>query len=103
MMKKPRLGYREITLRADCLLGNKEEKYRGHEFHYSEIVEDRGQGAGTGVQVKVYSVANATGNSLSDEGFKYKGTLASYVHIHFGSNERRAALFAGFVKGERST
>jgi len=95
MMKKPRLGYREIVLNDDCILGSKGEKYRGHEFHYSEILEDRGQG-------NAYTVTNAKGNRLPDEGFKYKGTLASYIHVHFGSNERRAELFAGFVKGERN-
>jgi len=98
MMRKPRLGYREIVLKGDCILGSKGEKYRGHEFHYSEILEDRDQGSGVRGQGNVYSVTNASGNLLSDEGFKYKDTLASYVHIHFGSNERGAGYFADFVR-----
>ncbi len=98
MMNKPRLGYREIVLNEDCILGSKGEKYRGHEFHYSEMLEDRDQGSGGRGQGNVYSVTNSSGNCLSDEGFKYKGTLASYIHVHFGSNERRAELFAGFVR-----
>ncbi len=102
MMKRPRLGYREIVLNEDCILGNKGEKYRGHEFHYSEILENSGQGSGGRVQEKVYSVTNASGSSLPDEGFKYKSTLASYIHVHFGSNQRRAGHFAGFIKGERT-
>ena len=38
-MKKGRshLGYREITLKEDCILGRNGDKLRGHEFHYSEI------------------------------------------------------------------
>jgi cobyrinic acid a,c-diamide synthase len=98
MMRKPRLGYREIVLKSDCILGSKGERYRGHEFHYSEIVEDRGQGSGGWDQGKVYSVTNASGDLLSDEGFKYINTLSSYVHIHFGSNARRSELFADFVR-----
>jgi cobyrinic acid a,c-diamide synthase len=102
MMKKPRLGYREILLNNDCILGSKGEKHRGHEFHYSEIREDRVQGPGSRGQGNVYSVTNASGDSLLDEGFKYKSTLASYIHVHFGSNERSARHFAGFIKGERT-
>jgi len=102
MMKKPRLGYREIVLNEHCILGSKGEKYRGHEFHYSEILEDRDQGSGVRGQGNAYTVTNASGNRLPDEGFKYKGALASYIHLHFGGNERRAKLFADIVKGERT-
>ena len=101
MMRKPRLGYREIVLNEHCILGSKGEKYRGHEFHYSDILEGRGQGSGVGGQGNVYSVTNASGNHLSDEGFKYKGTLASYIHVHFGSNRRIAANFAAFISEGR--
>ena len=94
MMKKPRLGYREIILKADCLLGNKNEKYRGHEFHYSEMID--------GPAGSAYTMSDSRNNVLIDEGFQRKNTLASYIHIHFGSNERRAMLFAGFIKGERT-
>ncbi len=91
MMKKPRLGYREITLIQDCILGNKGETVRGHEFHYSEIVEGRGPG-------NIYTVTDASGHNQFTEGLQYKNTLASYVHVHFGSNPRIAERFAAFVK-----
>jgi len=90
MMRKPRLGYREIVLKADCILGRKGEKYRGHEFHYSEIIDNTAGSA--------YTMSDSRSNVLADEGFHEKNTLASYVHIHFGSNERRAGHFAGFVR-----
>ncbi len=32
------LGYREITLKKDTILGQAGRKIRGHEFHYSEII-----------------------------------------------------------------
>lgn len=94
MMKKPRLGYREIILNEACVLGGKGEKVRGHEFHYSEIT---GGAAGS-----VYSMCDSRGISLPVEGYRRKNTLASYVHVHFGSNRGIAGSFAAFVKGERT-
>ena len=32
------LGYREVTLTADVLIGAQGARIRGHEFHYSRIV-----------------------------------------------------------------
>lgn len=93
MMKKPRLGYREVVLEEHCILGNRGEKYRGHEFHYSEIA---GEAAGT-----VYTMHDSRNKILSPEGFKKDNVLASYVHIHFGSNQRGMDHLAGFVKGEQ--
>ncbi|MCK9420470.1 MAG: cobyrinate a,c-diamide synthase [Nitrospirae bacterium] len=94
MMKKPRLGYREIVLNEDCILGSKGEKYRGHEFHYSEIVGD--------ASGSVYAMSDSRNKVFPTEGFRRNNTLASYVHIHFGSNQRRADQFAGFIKGEQT-
>ena len=94
MMKKPRLGYREIVLNEDCILGSRVEKYRGHEFHYSEIV---GEAAGT-----AYTMNDSRNKVLSPEGFKKGNALASYVHIHFGSNQRGVDYFARFIKGEQT-
>jgi cobyrinic acid a,c-diamide synthase len=98
MMKKPRLGYREIRLNEDCVLGNKGERCRGHEFHYSEI------DAGTLTtderdRKDIYAVSDKAGGHVRDEGFRFMNTLASYVHVHFGSNPRIAEQFATFIKG----
>ncbi len=102
MMKKPRLGYREIILNADCVLGNAGERCRGHEFHYSDILEDEGQESDQTRQTGIYSVQDSHGRIIQkNEGFRYKNTLASYVHLHFGSNRRIAEHFARCVKGER--
>lgn len=92
MTKKPRLGYREIELHGECLLGNAGWKCRGHEFHYSEIV----LAVGNAVPVEtIYSVRDKNGTALHAEGFRTKNTLASYVHLHFGSNPSIAKWFAG--------
>ncbi len=102
MLKKPRLGYREILLNEDCILGIRGEKYRGHEFHYSEI-KDRSQNTEDRKQTGIYSVKDNHGRSIQQaEGFRYKNTLASYIHVHFGGSSHMAQQFAAFVKGERT-
>lgn len=102
MMKKPRLGYREIVLNEDCILGIRGGEYRGHEFHYSEI-KDRSQNTEGRKQTGIYSVKDNHGRSIQQaEGFRYKNTLASYIHVHFGSSSHMAQQFAAFVKGERT-
>jgi len=32
-------------------------------------------------------------NDLGTEGYRYKNCLASYIHLHFGSNPDMAAAF----------
>jgi cobyrinic acid a,c-diamide synthase len=94
MMKKPRLGYREIALSADCILGRRGDRCRGHEFHYSEIRDEtRGD---------LYTVSDNRGKVLPAEGFRTKNTLASYIHVHFGSNVHIAQQVAAFIKGDRT-
>lgn len=92
MMKKPRLGYREIVLHEDCILGGKDGRCRGHEFHYSEIKNEMRGG--------LYGVMDSRGKALPDEGFRMKNTLASYIHVHFGSNVNIAKSFAAFMLDE---
>jgi cobyrinic acid a,c-diamide synthase len=74
------LGYREITLMADGLLGPAGTKARGHEFHYSEI------DAETGDLLRLYRLTARQGTETAAEGYYIKNVLASYVHLHFGSN-----------------
>jgi len=81
MLKRLRaLGYREITLMAAGLLGPAGTKARGHEFHYSEIA------AATGDLPRLYRLTARQGQEASPEGYCLNNVLASYVHLHFGSN-----------------
>lgn len=73
-----RLGYRTILIEQECILSKKGFLLRGHEYHYSEIVHK-------GDVTNVFSVADAEGNRVDAEGYSYKNSLASYIHIHFGS------------------
>jgi cobyrinic acid a,c-diamide synthase len=95
--KLSRLGYREIELKDDCILGKKRDKLRGHEFHYSEIVDNQ-QSTVSGQQT-IYSAKDSADNIINDEGYQIKNTLGSYIHIHFGSNHLIAENFANFCKG----
>ena len=90
MLVKPRLGYREVTLREGSIIGSAGEVRRGHEFHYSEIVGERAGSA--------YQVTDSRGKGLTNEGFRYKRTLASYIHLHFGSDARCASQFISYVR-----
>ncbi|MEN8139741.1 MAG: cobyrinate a,c-diamide synthase [Thermodesulfobacteriota bacterium] len=83
-MRKTRtsLGYREIRLRDDSLLGPKGTVLRGHEFHYSTIAEM------PAAIPRLYAVGNGT-----EEGYRYKNVLGGYIHLHFGYNPQVAAEF----------
>ena len=83
------LGYREITLTSDTLLGKKGEKIRGHEFHYSSIASD--QYPNTENPEDVYEVASRVGQDISLKGYQSEQTLGSYLHVHFGSNPKAAS------------
>jgi cobyrinic acid a,c-diamide synthase len=74
------LGYREVTLAAAGLLGPAGTKARGHEFHYSEMV-----GEPVGVPC-IYRLTSRKGGEAVAEGYCGHNVLASYVHLHFGSN-----------------
>jgi cobyrinic acid a,c-diamide synthase len=90
---RPHLGYREVLLKDDCIIGKRGDRVRGHEFHYSEIKESSNTGHSS-----QYKVKNGSGQNIQDEGYKFKNTLASYIHIHFGSNPDIAGNFIDFIR-----
>ncbi|HMK56454.1 MAG TPA: cobyrinate a,c-diamide synthase [Dissulfurispiraceae bacterium] len=90
------LGYREITLKEPCILGRAGATLRGHEFHYSAVAS--GQDVAISGLKKIYDIVDAQGSSLGCEGYSIGSALASYVHIHFGSNQRSARHFVNFIK-----
>lgn len=80
------LGYREITLMQDTVIGRKGDVIRGHEFHYSALENDHDQKS-------VYQVTSRAGQQISLKGYQKKQTLGSYLHVHFGSNQSCAKYF----------
>ncbi|MBI3378650.1 MAG: cobyrinate a,c-diamide synthase [Nitrospirae bacterium] len=125
---KSHLGYREIILKEDCILGKEGDKFKGHEFHYSAIkdrrqntehreqntachsvldtesrkgMDSRLRTAGMteyGIQTRIYFIKENNGHNLPDEGYRFKNTLASYIHIHFGSDSEIARNFLNHIK-----
>jgi cobyrinic acid a,c-diamide synthase len=89
------LGYREVRLARDTLLGPAGSLLRGHEFHYSELEPHPGPAD------SVYAVAARDGSRPAAPGFLARRTLASYVHLHFGSAPAAAAAFVDACRGYR--
>ena len=85
------LGYREVEFQEDTPLGRKGWKARGHEFHYSEIWE---QGTDRDINPEAYRVSSRKGTRAQTHGYLLGNTLASYIHLHFGSNPDLAPCFA---------
>lgn len=73
------LGYREICLTKDTIIGKLGQYIRGHEFHYSELAEFK-----TSVET-VYKISDRKGMKKPPDGYFIKRTLGSYNHLHFGS------------------
>jgi len=94
---RPHLGYREILLKDDCIIGKRGDRVRGHEFHYSEIKEKR-QNTEDRTQTRIYLVRNNNGQNIKNEGYRFKNTLASYIHVHFGSSPDIAGNFIDFIR-----
>ncbi len=91
LAKRKSLGYREVYFSADTPLGLNGTSARGHEFHYSEL--DMPESV-----ARSYKLSRQGGVALGTEGFSYKNVLASYVHLHFGSNPQLAGNFVRFCE-----
>jgi cobyrinic acid a,c-diamide synthase len=81
------LGYREVCLADDTILGKSGQVIRGHEFHYSELT------TASGYIDAVYSVSAHTTMQGGREGFQKGRCLGSYIHLHFGSCPEAAGHF----------
>src|SRR5438552_3412623 len=71
------LGYVEVAIALD---DGPPLRARGHEFRHSTL-----EGAPAAGLETAYEVRDARGGSVRREGYRRGGTLASYVHPHFGS------------------
>ena len=80
--RRKSLGYVEATLRGDSLWGACGDVFRGHEFHYSELVGEPAESEGW---EKVYSMKYLWANDAVAEGYQKGNVLASYVHLHYAS------------------
>jgi cobyrinic acid a,c-diamide synthase len=86
---KKALGYVEVTLTADSLWGCHGDILRGHEFHYSELIDDP---ASDPAWRRVYAFRRRS-DAVDFEGFQNGAILASYMHLHFASRPAAVARF----------
>ena len=93
--KRKALGYRQVELCRDAILGTGGQLIRGHEFHYSEPDELPASVA------RIYRVSRR-GEVLGSEGYQVRNCLASYIHLHFGSNPAVAPAFVSACTRWRS-
>ncbi len=93
------LGYREIVLQEDTLIGKKGDVIRGHEFHYSAIRDTEPPVCAE----NVYQVRSRSGQALALKGYQTGQTLGSYMHVHFGSNPGCARQFVRSCQAYRNT
>lgn len=73
--KLQEMGYREVESLTDNLLFQKGEQARGHVFHYSKITQLAAE-----IKKNYFYQNQKEGYSSS------ANVLASYLHLHFGSN-----------------
>jgi cobyrinic acid a,c-diamide synthase len=78
--RRVRLGYVQATTAADGLFGAAGTALRGHEFHWSSLVE------GKKPWPPVFEVRGADGGDRRSAGIRRGNLWASYIHIHFASN-----------------
>jgi cobyrinic acid a,c-diamide synthase len=75
--ERAQLGYRELTTLCETIIGPVGTRLRGHEFHWSHIVEplleDRAP----------YQIESS---GQTKEGYATETVLASYVHIPLAAN-----------------
>jgi cobyrinic acid a,c-diamide synthase len=83
------IGYREVVFRRGGFLPAGESA-RGHEFHYSGLVKPAS---------KIIPRAYARAAREECSGYMHKNCLASYVHLHFGSNPGFARRFVAACEG----
>ena len=95
LAQRKALGYRQVESCAGSLIGAAGTVARGHEFHYSEI------GTLPDAIERIYRVTRQ-GRALAAEGYRYRRCLASYIHLHFGSNPLIAPAFVAACKAYRA-
>jgi cobyrinic acid a,c-diamide synthase len=79
MVYNKRLGYVEMLCNRDNILCEKGWAVRGHEFHYSTILQ-------TGREQYAFDLSKGNGTENGKDGMMSGNTVAGYTHIHFASN-----------------
>ena len=73
--RKMHLGYRDVTLAADCSLGLRGTRFRGHEFHYATASE------GERPDAPFALAADAQGGAPLPSGSRRGRVTGSFFHV----------------------
>lgn len=95
--KHPHLDYAAVEFGAGSPLFDSGARARGHFFHYSRIAERPDEGEVD----RSYRVEPERGEP-HDEGYLTRRTLASYIHLHFGSAPGLAEALVDACRAFRS-
>lgn len=87
MLDRLQIGYRLITACQDSILLQQGQRTRGHEFHYSDWLDYPAN------VDHAYDISPRIGHDTRPEGFVKNNLLASYTHLHFGSQPVMARNF----------
>jgi len=68
------LGYRDIRLETDSVLGPAGARFRGHEFHYAALIDEAGA-------APLFSVSNAGGEDMGPAGLVRGRVAGSFIHL----------------------
>jgi cobyrinic acid a,c-diamide synthase len=77
------MGYRQVSIVVDCLLGPAGQAMRGHEYHWSRIL-------GGSELHPAYELRDPSGELACTGGYARPGLVASNIHLHFGQNPELA-------------
>ncbi len=72
--RKLHLGYRRVQMTEDSPLGAAGQAFRGHEFHYTGIVEEKGAES-------LFQAEDAEGNDLGPLGLRDGRVAGSFIHL----------------------
>ena len=94
---KKALGYVEVTLTADSLWGRCGDVFRGHEFHYSELIDDPAADPAWRTVYRAPAAPLRSGRKPRDS--RKGAILASYTHLHYASRPAAIDHFSNHCGG----
>lgn len=71
---KLHLGYRNAQLNSKCILGNSNDSFAAHEFHYASLTK-------TGDALSLFNISDATGKDLGSAGAVVGSVAGSFIHL----------------------
>lgn len=98
LARRKALGYVEAETLQNSPFALEGECLRGHEFHYSEIVE---RDTAAENWHAAYRIRRRRDGEWANEGIQCGNVLASYVHLHFASHPGAAGRFVECCGGMR--